>query len=65
MADKCSGCEICSRICPVNAIEGDKKEVHEVLEGRCVGCLLCIDRCPKEAIRIKVPAHSSLELASR
>lgn len=65
MADKCSGCEICSRICPVNAIEGDKKEVHEVLEGRCVGCLLCIDRCPKEAIRIKVPANSSLELASR
>ncbi len=65
VADKCSGCEICSKICPVNAIEGEKKEVHRVSEGRCVGCSLCIDQCPKEAIRIRVPADFSLELASR
>lgn len=65
MADKCSGCGICSMICPVSAIEGDKKEVHRVLEGRCVGCLLCIDRCPKNAIGIEVPINSAVELASR
>ncbi|MFQ5841190.1 MAG: RnfABCDGE type electron transport complex subunit B [Thermodesulfobacteriota bacterium] len=64
-ADKCSGCGICTMICPVNAIEGEKKEVHVVSEERCIGCLLCIDRCPKEAIGIKVPIDTSLELASR
>ncbi len=64
VAERCTGCGICTMVCPVDAIEGEKKEVHTVSEERCVGCLLCIDRCPKEAIRLKAPAPSALELAA-
>jgi electron transport complex protein RnfB len=65
VADMCSGCGICRIICPVDTIEGEKKQVHAVAEDRCVGCLLCVDRCPKEAIRVKAPEDSILRRTSR
>jgi len=47
--DKCNGCDICSRICPVGNIEmvGDKP----VWQHHCEKCLTCIQWCPKEAIQ--------------
>lgn len=51
--DKCIGCTICKKQCNFDAIEGELKSNHKVLEDKCVGCSKCYDKCPKDAIEMK------------
>jgi len=51
--EKCIGCTICAKKCPVNAIDGKVKEVHKIDEEKCIQCGICIDVCPKKAIEVK------------
>ncbi len=44
-AEKCTGCTLCARKCPVNAITGAKKEVHAIDTAKCIKCGLCFDAC--------------------
>jgi len=49
--DLCSGCRICSLICPYSAISFDEeKEVSRVNEALCKGCGVCVAACPSGAI---------------
>jgi len=50
--DKCTGCTVCSRKCPVNAIVGSKKAPHFIVEDKCIGCGVCYDVCKFDAIRV-------------
>ncbi|MBS4013411.1 MAG: 4Fe-4S binding protein [Bacteroidetes bacterium] len=50
--DKCSGCTVCTKKCPVNAIIGSKKAPHFIVEDKCIGCGACYDVCKFEAIEI-------------
>lgn len=50
--DKCSGCTVCSKKCPVNAIIGSKKSPHFIVEDKCIGCGACYEACKFEAIKI-------------
>ena len=45
-AKKCIGCDLCRRHCPVDAITGEKGEVHVIDEEICVRCGMCYSYCP-------------------
>ncbi len=48
--DKCKGCTLCSRVCPVNAIQGKVKEAHVIDQSKCIKCGACIEKCKFGAI---------------
>jgi NADP-reducing hydrogenase subunit HndC len=50
LPEKCVGCTLCARICPVNCISGKVKEVHTIDQSVCIKCGACIDKCKFEAI---------------
>jgi len=47
----CSGCKICSDLCPYNAVSFDQEKlVSRVNEALCKGCGTCVSACPSGAI---------------
>jgi len=49
-SEKCKGCGMCKRNCPVNAIEGEPGKTHKIDEATCIKCGTCISVCPFHAI---------------
>ena len=48
--EKCKGCTLCSRNCPVGAIRGSIKEPHVIDLDVCIKCGLCVSKCNFKAI---------------
>jgi electron transport complex protein RnfB len=46
----CIGCTKCIPSCPVGAIAGAPKHLHQVIDHQCTGCDLCISTCPVNCI---------------
>ncbi len=51
--DNCKKCGICFRVCPVNAIVGDRNVGYTIIQEKCVKCGLCKKSCPFNAISKK------------
>jgi NADH:ubiquinone oxidoreductase subunit F (NADH-binding)/(2Fe-2S) ferredoxin len=52
--DKCIGCSLCARKCPVTCISGSKEEKFTIHQVDCVKCGTCMEACPVKAIS-KIP----------
>ncbi|MCL2293472.1 MAG: NADH-quinone oxidoreductase subunit NuoF [Spirochaetes bacterium] len=48
--EQCTGCTACTKVCPVNAISGEKKKPHVIDAKLCTKCGICIQKCKFDAI---------------
>ncbi|MBI4722329.1 MAG: 4Fe-4S binding protein [Candidatus Stahlbacteria bacterium] len=44
-AEKCTGCMVCVKACPKDAITGNRKEAHILDQTKCIKCSACYDMC--------------------
>jgi len=57
--EKCTGCTLCARKCPVNAIHGERKNVHILSQDRCIKCGECLRVCKFDAVLVSSGGRSS------
>jgi NADH:ubiquinone oxidoreductase subunit F (NADH-binding)/Pyruvate/2-oxoacid:ferredoxin oxidoreductase delta subunit len=48
----CTGCTLCARNCPVDAISGERRQTHVIDPDICIKCGICEQLCPYDAIEI-------------
>ncbi len=56
--EKCVGCLLCKKSCSVDAITGERKQVHVIDQELCIKCGACFDVCPpKVGAVVKLTGH--------
>lgn len=50
--EKCTGCTVCAKKCPTNAIRGARKSPHYIINDKCISCNTCVDVCKFDAILV-------------
>ncbi len=49
---KCTGCTVCAKNCPTQAISGERKQLHFIDQSACIRCGVCFSKCKFEAINL-------------
>ena len=50
--EKCKACGVCKRVCPQNAVLGEKKVPHRIDQSRCIQCRSCYEACKFDSVKI-------------
>ncbi len=50
--EKCTGCGLCRKRCPQDAVIGEKKEPHTIDPDKCIKCGVCFDSCKFDAVKV-------------
>jgi len=50
--DQCTGCHVCFKRCPVDAITGEVKEMHTIDPEKCIKCGICYEVCKFDAVEV-------------
>ncbi len=50
--DACTGCMVCAKNCPANAIDGERKKIHFIRQEDCIKCGDCFTKCKFNAIEV-------------
>jgi len=50
--EKCTGCTLCARKCPVQAIDGSVKKPHVINQDKCIKCGNCYTACKFGAVEL-------------
>ena len=53
ITSECTGCTICAKKCPVEAITGEKKELHTIDTETCIKCGICYEVCKFNSVEVK------------
>ncbi len=48
--EQCNGCDACAKVCPNQAIQGEKKKPHRIEPEKCIKCGICSETCRQQAI---------------
>ncbi len=48
--EKCTGCMVCLKNCPVKAITGERKQTHLINQDLCTKCGVCFSKCKFQSI---------------
>ena len=51
--EKCTGCTLCAKKCPEEAITGEAKEPHKIILDKCIKCGICVDACKFDAVIVE------------
>ena len=53
IAERCKGCSLCSKVCPVGAISGEIRKPFVIDSTKCIKCGACQEKCRFNAISRK------------
>jgi NADH:ubiquinone oxidoreductase subunit F (NADH-binding) len=53
ITSECTGCVLCAKKCPCDAITGKKKELHIIDTAKCTKCGICYETCKFDAVEVR------------